>query len=64
MTTTPRKTGSTRRPAKSAYRRELDAQLAHAKAWLKASTDNDEPDVHQAQQRVDELTAQIADADQ
>ncbi len=63
MTTTPRKTAA-RRPAKSAYRRELDAQLAHAKAWLKASTENEEPDVHQAQERVDELTAQIADVDQ
>lgn len=40
---------------------DLDHQLAHAEAWLAASTKNGDPDVHQAQQRVDELKAQIAD---
>lgn len=50
MTTSTRKT-----PANP----DLVAQLKHARAWLKDSKANDAPDVHQAQERVDELTARI-----
>jgi len=54
MTTTPRTTTT-----KTTTDPHLAAQLKHARAWLKDSKANDAPDVHQAQQRVDELVAQI-----